>query len=82
MPNYKNPAFIVGMPRSGTTLMQGILCKSDAYFPMPETHFFVRAAYKLPENNLTQKDRKRIRRKLLKKSRIAIDRDFPDYLTT
>jgi hypothetical protein len=82
MPNYKEPVFIVGMPRSGTTLMQGILCNTGKYFPMPETHFFARAAYKLPENNLSKKNRKRIRRKLIKKSKFEIDREFPDHLTT
>jgi len=82
MPNYKKPVFIVGMPRSGTTLMQAILCNTGKYFPMPETHFFARAAYKLPENGLSRKNRKRIRRKLIKKSRFEIDREFPDHLTT
>lgn len=79
---YKEPLFIVGMPRSGTTLIQGILCNSQKYFPLPETHFFVRAAYRLPEINLNKADRNRIRRKLLKKSRIKIDQEFPDDLTT
>jgi hypothetical protein len=82
MGNYKEPVFIVGMPRSGTTLIQGILCNTKRYFPMPETHFFVRAAYKLPEKNLTNKNRKRIRRKLIKKSKFKIDLEFPGYLTT
>jgi hypothetical protein len=82
MGNYKDPVFIVGMPRSGTTLIQGILCNTKRYFPMPETHFFVRAAYKLPEENLSKKNRKRIRRKLLKKSKFKIDHKFPSNLTT
>jgi len=82
MPTYKEPVFIVGMPRSGTTLVQGILCNTKKYFPMPETHFFVRATYNLPEKNLSKENRKRIRRKLLKKSRIKIDREFPNDLTT
>lgn len=82
MSNYKEPVFIVGMPRSGTTLIQGILCNTKRYFPMPETHFFVRAAYNLPEENLTKKNRKRIRRKLRKKSKFKIDKEFPNYLTT
>ncbi len=82
MPTYKEPVFIVGMPRSGTTLIQGILCNTGVYFPMPETHFFVRATYGLPEENLNKKDRKRIQHKLLKKSRIKLDRELPEYLTT
>ncbi|MGD2096185.1 MAG: sulfotransferase, partial [Desulfobacterales bacterium] len=70
---YIDPVFIVGMPRSGTTLIQGILSNTGKYFPMPETHFFSRVAYALPENGLSDKDRKRIRRKLIRKSRIKID---------
>ena len=77
MSDYKKPVFIVGMPRSGTTLIQGILCNTGEYFPMPETHFFVRAAYGLPDENLSKKDLKRIRHKLLNKSRIKLDRKFP-----
>jgi hypothetical protein len=82
MPIYKEPVFIVGMPRSGTTLIQGILCNTGEYFPMPETHFFVRATYGLPKENLSKKDRKRIQHKLLKKSRIKLDPELPEYLTT
>jgi len=82
MPTYKSPVFIVGMPRSGTTLIQGILCNTGEYFPMPETHFFVRTTYGLPEENLNKKDRKRIQHKLFKKSRIKLDQELPEYLTT
>ena len=82
MPDYIKPVFVVGMPRSGTTLIQGILCNTGEYFPMPETHFFVRAAYGLEEEKLSQKDRERIRHKLLTKSRIKLDRGIPEHLTT
>jgi hypothetical protein len=82
MPAYKKPVYIVGMPRSGTTLMQGILCNTGEYFSMPETHFFIRATYGLPEENLSKKDRKRIQHKLLKKSRIKLEQGFPEYLAT
>jgi len=82
MPTYKKPVFVVGMPRSGTTLIQGILCNTGEYFPMPETHFFVRAAYGIPDENLSKKDRKHIRQKLLNKSRIKLDRRFPEHLKT
>jgi len=34
------PIFVVGCPRSGTTLVQCILSASDAAFSLPETHFF------------------------------------------
>lgn len=70
---YIDPVFIVGMPRSGTTLLQGILSNTGKYFPMPETHFFSRVAYALPDNGFSDKDRKRIRRKLIRKSRIKVD---------
>jgi hypothetical protein len=82
MPAYKKPVFIVGMPRSGTTLIQGILCNTGEYFPIPETHFFIRAAYGLPEEILSKNDRKRIRNSLLKKSRIKLDMALPEYLTS
>jgi hypothetical protein len=82
MQTYKEPVFVVGMPRSGTTLIQGILCNTGIYFPMPETHFFEKATYGLPEQNLSKENRESIRRILFKKSRIKIDQEFPDYLTT
>jgi len=69
---YEEPTFIVGMPRSGTTLIQGILCNTGKYFPIPETHFFSRVAYGLPEK-LDQKARRYILRVLMKKSRIRAD---------
>jgi hypothetical protein len=82
MSEYKKPVFVVGMPRSGTTLIQGILCNTGKYFPMPETHFFVRAAYDVTEKKLSEKDRDRIRHKLLNKSRIKLDKRLPQHLTT
>jgi len=71
--SYTKPVFIVGMPRSGTTLLQGILCNSKKYFPMPETHFFSRVAYGLPEKNFSRKNREQMRRILKRKSKINID---------
>jgi len=71
---YKEPVFIVGSPRSGTTLIQGILCNTGKFFPMPETHFFSQVAYGLPEKDLSDKDRKKIQRILARKSRIELDR--------
>jgi len=70
---YKEPVFIVGMPRSGTTLIQGILCNTGKYFAVPETHFFSRVAYGLPEE-LQEKDRKKLLNALVGKSRIEIDK--------
>ena len=79
---YKEPVFIVGSPRSGTTLIQGILCNTGKYFPMPETHFFSQVVYGLPEKDLSDKDRKRIHRILARKSRIDIDRGYLLKLNT
>jgi hypothetical protein len=71
--NYQNPVFIVGMPRSGTTLIQGILCNTGNYFAMPETHFFSRVVYGLPDN-LEDADRRKIFLALFEKSRIDVDK--------
>jgi hypothetical protein len=37
-----NPIFIVGFPRSGTTLLQSMLCTQKKIYSFPETHFFSR----------------------------------------
>ena len=71
-PTYTDPVFIVGMPRSGTTLLQGILSNTGKYFPMPETHFFSRASYGLSEKDLSQRDRQTICRILKRKARIEV----------
>ena len=73
---YNQPVFIVGVPRSGTTLLQAILCNSGEYFPMPETHFFSRVTYGLPKDNLSAEDRKKLHRVLAKKSRIKVDEEL------
>lgn len=78
---YENPVFVVGMPRSGTTLIQGILCNSGRYFPMPETHFFSRVAYGLPEY-LEEEDRKTIYYSFIDKLRIQVDMATIMRLTT
>ena len=36
----KKPIFIVGFPRSGTTLLQCMLSANSTLFSLPETHFF------------------------------------------
>jgi hypothetical protein len=53
---YQSPVFIVGLPRSGTTLLQSLLCSSEQFFPVPETHFFSRAARGLPALELSTND--------------------------
>jgi hypothetical protein len=71
---YRNPVFIVGMPRSGTTLLQGILCNSGLFSPIPETHYFSRASYKMPEI-LSRKNKNKIFKSLKKKSRIDVKKE-------
>ncbi len=36
----QDPVFIVGCPRSGTTLLQSLLATQQGIFTFPETHFF------------------------------------------
>jgi hypothetical protein len=79
---YKEPVFIVGVPRSGTTLLQSLLCNTDYYFPIPETHFFSRAALGMPGKNLSHENKKEILRILYKKSRIRIDSQCLSNLKT
>ncbi len=45
MSELQRPIFVVGCPRSGTTLVQCILSASSHAFSLPETHFF---SYVLP----------------------------------
>lgn len=40
MSGLERPIFVVGCPRSGTTLVQCILSASSHAFSLPETHFF------------------------------------------
>ena len=47
---------------------------------MPETHFFSRVTYGLPRSNFSVEDRKQIRRVLINKARIEVDRGFPYQL--
>ena len=78
--SYKEPVFIIGMPRAGTTLLQAILCNSGIYFPVPETHFFSRVTCGLPKSDFSVEERKQIRRVLIKKARIEVDKEFPYQL--
>ncbi len=36
----QNPIFVVGFPRSGTTLLQSMLATQERIYSLPETHFF------------------------------------------
>jgi hypothetical protein len=70
---FKQPVFIVGVPRSGTTLLQSILCHSGQYFPIPETHFFSRVAFGVPEKKINNAQKKKMLRILKRKSKIDLD---------
>jgi hypothetical protein len=50
MNTLQRPIFVVGCPRSGTTLVQCILSASSHAFSLPETHFF---SYVLPALDAT-----------------------------
>lgn len=58
--------FIVGSPRSGTTLLQSILASHSEYFSAPETSFFSRIipslgiAYSNPTHSITKCDARAI----------------------
>lgn len=39
-PLPQDPVFIVGYPRSGTTLLQRLLAAQPGFFSLPETHYF------------------------------------------
>jgi hypothetical protein len=73
--SYKKPVFIAGMPRSGTTLLHGILCNSGLYFAMPETHFFSHAACGFAAHDLGRKAQYKIWRVLTKRARIEVDQE-------
>src|SRR5438105_11874680 len=46
----ERPIFIVGCPRSGTTLLQCLIATQEGVVTFPETHFFEQAADNVPEN--------------------------------
>lgn len=49
----QDPIFIVGFPRSGTTLLQALLATQEGLYSLPETHFFsiVSSRIKTDEND-------------------------------
>jgi len=55
----ERPIFVVGCPRSGTTLVQCILSASSAAFSLPETHFFsyvLQAIDSMPQTPIGHKE--------------------------
>jgi hypothetical protein len=54
----QNPIFIIGYPRSGTTLFQSLLSTQDNLVSLPETHFFnwVRNNLKVKKDKIINKD--------------------------
>jgi len=47
----ERPIFIVGCPRSGTTLLQCLIATQKGVVTFPETHFFEQFANNVPEND-------------------------------
>ncbi len=49
----QDPIFVVGYPRSGTTMLQGILVTQPGFYSFPETHYFcvVEKSITFDENN-------------------------------
>ncbi len=59
MMSLQAPVFIVGYPRSGTTLLQCMLSAHSSFFSLPETHFFsevLRRVSKKTQQQLTNND--------------------------
>lgn len=46
------PIFVVGVPRSGTTLLQSLLSAHSSTYSLPETHFFPTILPRLSELTL------------------------------
>ena len=46
----QNPIFIVGFPRSGTTLLQNLLSQQKNLYSFQETHFFCNVINKINYN--------------------------------
>jgi hypothetical protein len=69
------PIFVVGCPRSGTTLVQCILSASSRAFSLPETHFF---SYVLPETGRAPGDRLSIADVQHARALLEAESDLPD----
>ena len=75
----ERPIFVVGCPRSGTTLVQCILSASSEAFSLPETHFF---SWVLPTLGLSAADAVRepelvrIRRELKTEGQLELPATF------
>ena len=70
------PIFVVGSPRSGTTLVQCILSASPCTFSLPETHFFsiIRPSLGLAIEDRIQPDQlERIRALLQQEAHLTFD---------
>ena len=73
--SLERPIFVVGCPRSGTTLVQCILSASSQAFSLPETHFF---SYVLPETGRTPSDRLSVADVQHARGAIEAETDLPD----
>ena len=74
MARLERPIFVVGCPRSGTTLVQCILSASSAAFSLPETHFFSWVLPQMgirPDAPLTRDDLRRARAEFESEARLT-----------
>jgi Sulfotransferase family len=77
--SLSRPIFIVGCPRSGTTLVQCILSASSQAFSLPETHFFswVLPALQLqPDSVVGPEQLQRFRQTFEDESRLILPQPF------
>jgi hypothetical protein len=77
--NLRRPIFIVGCPRSGTTLVQCILSVSSQAFSLPETHFFswvLPALQVQPESPIATEQLQHFRQTFETESGLRLPEDF------
>lgn len=71
----RNPIFVVGNPRSGTTLIQQILAAHQPVWTAPETHMFTHVLAKfdnLTEHDFAPDELERVFRRLEKRSTLKL----------
>jgi hypothetical protein len=75
----RGPVFIVGAPRSGTTLLQLLLCSQPGFVSAPETHFFshvLQPLAKRPGRMLAPADMSTVWERLAGKSGVEVSDEF------
>lgn len=76
------PLFIVGMPRSGTTLIEQILASHPKVFGAGELPWFIKCAYELPETIHSSKHYPECIVELDDKIAHSLGQEYLDYLVT